>query len=123
VQLIESVKAWKKKEAAKAANGSDDTEEGETEPTPEVTVKTFKVHADQKKTIDAALDKAKKASGTTVDTVALEFICLDYLAGGETKPLDKQLAGLDLEKAIAVFEKAFPQTSLEVTVEEEAEAA
>ena len=54
-----------------------------------VTTMSFKVHSDQKATIDAAIEKAKEASGTSVGTVALEFICLDYM-GGQT--LDQRLA-------------------------------
>ena len=43
------------------------------------TTLTFKPHADQLETIKAALDKAKEAGNTTYDTVALEYVCLDYL--------------------------------------------
>jgi hypothetical protein len=48
-------------------------------------IKTFKLHDDQRKTIDAAIEKAKATSGTTVDSAALELICHDY-ASGQTLP-------------------------------------
>ena len=44
-------------------------------------IKTFKFHDDQVKTIDAAIEKAKATSGTSVDSPALELICLDYVRG------------------------------------------
>ena len=44
-------------------------------------IKTFKFHDDQVKTIDAAIEKAKATSGTSVDSAALELICLDYVGG------------------------------------------
>lgn len=47
-------------------------------------VKTFKFHDDQHDTVEAAIEKAKKSSGTPYDSAALEFVCLDYL-GGQTK--------------------------------------
>jgi len=50
-----------------------------------VTAKTFKVHEGQKQVIEAALDKAKALGETTIDTVALEYIASDYLAGGNAK--------------------------------------
>jgi hypothetical protein len=56
-------------------------------------IKTFKFHDDQVKTIDAAIEKAKATSGTSVDLAALELICLDYL-GGQT--LEERLAVLVL---------------------------
>ena len=46
-----------------------------------VTNMHFKVHADQKATIDAALEKSKEISGTEVGAVALTNVCLDFLGG------------------------------------------
>jgi hypothetical protein len=46
-------------------------------------VKTFKFHDDQVATVGAAIEKAKAKSGTSVDSIALEYICLDYM-GGQT---------------------------------------
>ncbi len=47
---------------------------------------TFKPHDDQFQTIKAALDKCKQESGTKHDTVALEYICLDYLSPAKMMP-------------------------------------
>ena len=45
------------------------------------TVKTFKFHDAQVKTVDAAIEKAKATSGTSSDSAALELICLHYVGG------------------------------------------
>lgn len=49
---------------------------------------TFKVHEDQKETIEAALAKGKKAASTDANTVALEMICLEYLGAATKKAPD-----------------------------------
>jgi hypothetical protein len=46
------------------------------------TYKTFKLHADQKEIVEAALDYAKAKSGTKVDTVALEYVCQEVMGTG-----------------------------------------
>jgi hypothetical protein len=53
-----------------------------TESTP-VTKMTFQLHDDQRPAIDNALMKAKDEGNTEFDGVALEYICMDYLAGGK----------------------------------------
>ena len=63
-------------------------------------VKTFKFHDDQVKTIDAAIEKAKATSGTSVDSAALELIRLDYVGG---QPLQEQLAVLGPEALAKTF--------------------
>ena len=63
-------------------------------------LKTYKLHEDQAKTIDAAIEKAKATSGTSVDSAALELICLDYL-GGQT--LQERLAVLGAEALAKTF--------------------
>jgi len=65
-----------------------------------VQVKTFKFHEDQVKTVDAAIEKAKKSSHTPHDSVALEYICLDYM-GGST--LQQRFAGLAPEAVAKTF--------------------
>lgn len=80
----------------------------------ETTTLTFKVHEDQKATIKLAIDKAKEVSGTTTDTVALDNICSDYLAGN-AKPLWQRLKELEIDKALEVFDKAFPDVQLMLT--------
>ena len=63
-------------------------------------MKTFKFHEDQVKTVDAAIEKAKKSSNTPHDSVALEYICQDYM-GGST--LQQRFAGLVLEAVAKTF--------------------
>jgi hypothetical protein len=41
-------------------------------------VKTFKFRDDQIKTVQAAIDRAKKIAGAEDDSAALEIICRDY---------------------------------------------
>lgn len=47
--------------------------------------KMFKFHDDQLEIVNAAIERAKKQSGTESDSVALEYICLDF-QGGQTLP-------------------------------------
>ena len=110
LQLIETVKAHKAQGAPKAL-------EDQTSKT--VTTKTFKVHEDQKATIEAAIDKAKEDSGTAVDTAALEFICLDYLGG---QSLADRLKKLGLEAALEAVEKAFPNVNISVEIDDDTAA-
>ena len=78
-----------------------------------VTTMTFKVHNDQKVTVEAALKKAKDVSGTDIGTVALEFICLDYLGGNaKGQPLSDTLKDVGIEKAVEAFNAAFPDSQL-----------
>lgn len=96
--------------------GSIETDAQESTP---VTTMTFKLHADQKTTVKEALGKAKAACDSTVDTVALEFIMLDYLGGNTaTASLPGQLQKAGLEAALQAFEKAFPNVDLTANVEE-----
>jgi hypothetical protein len=61
--------------------------------------KTFKLHADQKEIVEAALKHAKEKSGTAHDTVALELIAQQFMGTG--------LAFEDLESAMAAeYKKA-----------------
>lgn len=110
LQLIETVKSAKNKNNAPAQ-----LEGGEAKT---VTTKTFKVHEGQKATIELALEKAREASNTTVDTVALENICLDYL-GGQT--LAQRLSSAGLEKALEALDKAFPEVNFAVEMPDAAE--
>lgn len=59
-------------------------------------IKTFKLHDAQVKTIDAAIEKAKATSGMSVDSAALELICLDYVGGQQ---LQERLAVLGPESS------------------------
>lgn len=104
--LIDTVKAHLAKDAPK----------GEQEQASKtVTTKTFKVHEDQKATIEAALSKARDQGKTSVDTVALELICMDYL-GGVT--IDQKLKAMGLEAAANALAKAFPDANIDVGLPE-----
>ena len=111
VTLIETVKNAKAKNAQQAITD-------ETSKT--VTTMSFKVHTDQKATIDAAVEKAKSQSGTAAATVALEFICLDFLGGAS---LSERLKKAGPEAAFKAIEAAFPSYNVEVTMPEEEAAA
>jgi len=51
----------------------------ENKPRSDITYKTFKLHSDQKEIVEAALSLAKRKGGTTVDTVALEYIAQEFM--------------------------------------------
>ena len=110
VTLVETVKNAK----AKNAQGQVTDETSKT-----VTTMSFKVHSDQKSTIEAAIDKAKGQSGTDVGTVALEFICLDFM-GGQT--LAERMKKAGVENALKALEAAFPGMNFDVSMAEEASA-
>lgn len=89
------------------------------------TTMTFKLHEDQKIAIREALDKNKHEAGTEFDSVALENICIDYLATGskkvkavkEVKPLtlEEMMGKVTVEQAIEAFNKAFESEELVLT--------
>jgi hypothetical protein len=83
-----------------------------------VTTKTFKVHSDQLQTINAALDKAKEMAGTSVDTVALDFICIDFLGGSKALPLKDQMVKVGIEQTLEQLQAAFPTHNFQVEAPE-----
>jgi len=114
-ELIEEVKQFKGE--GESNSGGDDAAPAKT------TTMTFKAHEDQAETIKSALDKAKEAAGTTVDTVALEFICLEFVnnfsgQGGEPAgpPSAEVFQSIGYEKVLELFEEAFPDINLAVEV-------
>jgi hypothetical protein len=114
VTLIETVKNAK----AKAVQQSITDETSKT-----VTTMSFKVHEDQKATIEAAIEKAKVQSGTDTNTVALEFICLDFMGGTSLVDTFKKLGP---EKVFKAVDQAFPTLNVDVTMPDdgaEAQAA
>jgi hypothetical protein len=107
-------------------SGNDTAIEQDGNPTTKV---SFALHADQKETIRAALEKAKEISGTGSDTVALEMIATDFL--GKPAPVQSSATPastgafvIDLPgpitdsqmEALEIFEKAFPDIELEVKI-------
>lgn len=79
-----------------------DGSEGEDKPT---TSKTFKLHDGQIEVVLAALEKAKNVSGTEVDSVALEYVCNDFL-GSYTPAQLLQAIGFD--QAMEAMKSAYP---------------
>ncbi len=78
-------------------------------------VKTFKFHDDQNDTVNAAIEKAKADSGTAVDAVALEYICLDYM-GGHT--IAERLQAIGPLSAAKGMKDAYPTEALVAFVKE-----
>jgi hypothetical protein len=109
IQLTETVKTVKNAKAKDNAPAI--TGEAKV-----VTTMTFKVHSDQKATIEAAIAKAKEAAGSDVSTAALEFICMDYLGGMD--PVER-LQKMGAQKAFDAIGKAYPNFQIDVVVNEE----
>lgn len=91
-----------------------------------IKTKTFKLHEDQLGNVEAALTKAREEGNTEVDSVALEYVCLSYLnntgkAKGKAKVDNATakafLASLELEDAAQLLADAFPDQTLNITVE------
>lgn len=112
LQIQEMVKSNQQSNAPKAL---------EDQASKTVTTKTFKVHQDQKETIEAALAKAREIMGTSVDTVALEHICIEF-TGGSHNTMEARMKMMGVDEVLAVFEKAFPDVELTVGVPDDAEA-
>jgi len=109
LQLIAAVKAFKSGELS-----TDGTTEADTSG---VTTITFKVHPDQKETIKQAVEQALEESDTEFKSVALEAICLNFLAGGSTKPSKPLSLAGTMEKysvhhVLDAFEATFPTVDL-----------
>jgi hypothetical protein len=100
-------------------------EAGDVEDINSVTTKTFKLHEDQRETVVTALSVARDAAETEYDSVALEYICLDYLNNGQSAgagsgaiELTSAFKALGYESVLKVFEEVWPEVELEVTVPE-----
>lgn len=113
LQLQEYIKA----QSAGTSTGGDEPTQTEAKKT---TTMTFKLHEDQKQTVKEALAKAKHETGTQVDTVALEHICLDFL-GGQSKlakvpTLEELMKGKSAEEVLMAFGEIFPEVELSATL-------
>ena len=95
-------------ELVRAAQNKDKQITGNSSP---VVTKTFKLHTDQKATVEAALDKAREQANTDADTVALEFICLDFL---NSISLVERIKAAGIDKALDALSKAFPEADFAV---------
>lgn len=109
---------WTKKVATKSSGigvfSSLDPSSNSTKASTKAT-KTFKMHDDQKETIEAAIEKAKEKSSTTVDTVALEYICMEFLSGKQVS-LQQQVAGLDRVATLSLMHQLFRKVGFATTV-------
>lgn len=114
LQLIAAVKAFKSGELST---------DGTTDPDSSgVSTITFKVHPDQKETIKQAVDQALEDSDTVFKGVALEAICLNFLAGGSTKAskpmsLVGTMEKYSVEQVLDAFEVVFPNTNITAELE------
>jgi hypothetical protein len=63
---------------AEKLKGNAETEQGPKT----ITIKTFKLHADQKQLVEDGLQKASKETGSDVDSVNLEAVFQSYLGAG-----------------------------------------
>lgn len=119
LQLQEYIKA---QTAGSVEGGSKSDGKDVKSESKKTTTMTFKLHEDQKQTIREALDKCKHETGTEVDTVALENICLNFL-GGESKlakipTLAELMTGKSAEEVLGVFGEVFPMVGIEATLPE-----
>ena len=118
LQLQEHIKS----ESAGASAGGDAPEgaEGSVAEAKKTTTMTFKLHEDQKETVRAALDKVKHETGTEFDSVALETLCLDFLAGDsklkKIPTLDEMMKNHSAEEVLTIFGDVYPEVQLEATL-------
>jgi hypothetical protein len=105
ITLIQTVKEHLAKDAPQAI------EDGQSKT---VTAKTFKVHEDQKATIEAAVSKAKEQGS---DAVRLRGPGV-HLLRLPRQPDDPQKLKSIIEAALSALEKAFPNAKIEVEIEE-----
>lgn len=78
----------------------------------------FKVDSDQRAIIVNAIDKAKANSSTKVNTVALEYICIEYVSGTHVSFIDR-LRTAGMEVALSTLADAFPGKDFEVAMPDE----
>ena len=93
---------------AKDENMNPPPADANAESTPKTTMK-FVVHEDQVENIKAALKKAKELGNTEFDGPALDWICIDYLAGGSI------LANAPLTKITPAQDSTVPETDSVMT--------
>mgnify|MGYP000497870997 CR=1 FL=1 len=114
-QLIEYVKAMKG-----GSTGGSDEDGGADMGGSDVKNLTFKVHDDQKASIEAAVQAKMESMGTEYGAVALTQICDEALTGegggSGSVSLGDAMAGAGFQKVLEEFEKQFPNIDLEVTV-------
>lgn len=110
LNLTAAVKAFKKGELST---------DGTTDPDSSgISTLTFQVHPDQKETIKEAVEQAMEDSNTEYKGVALEAICMNFLAGGSTKPAPKPLSlqgtmeKYSWTQVLEAFEAIWPEVNI-----------
>ena len=83
-------------------------------------VMKFSFYPDQVETVSAAIDKAKEAGNTSHDSVALEYICLEYVGSNGSKFEPGQLIGLasnmiGIDGIIEHLASLYPNVDIQVT--------
>ncbi len=89
------------------------------EETSSVSSISFKVHADQKENIKAAIAKAKGEAETEFDGVALDAICMNYLSGGKAakpKPLSDMFKAFQPEEVLEAFAVNWPDIDVKASM-------
>ena len=117
VNLQEAIKAFK--------SGTLSTD-GTTDPDSSgISTITYQVHPDQKETIKQAIDLAMEEADTEFKSVALEAICMSYLAGGKpgkkkAKPLSLQgtMEKYEAMEVLDAFEAIWPDINITAEMEE-----
>ncbi|MGI4990997.1 hypothetical protein ACRXCV_00065 (plasmid) [Halobacteriovorax sp. GFR7] len=114
-QLMEYVKAMQS-----GGSGGNDDGDGVNPNVTDVKPYTFKLHEDQKLSVDAAVQSCMEQIGTEYPAVAITHICDGFNAGetgtGKAANLGDSMAAVGFEKVLEEFEKQFPHVDLEVTV-------
>ena len=119
IQLQEYIKSLK---AGTSKAGTEEGGEAETEVSDvtSFTTMTFKLHEDQKETIQQAIDKAKEENDTDSPAVALEYIAMQYIEGtlgkGKKATLGSVIEGKTIEEVLEAVEKSFPEANIQVEV-------
>lgn len=124
VEVIKDMQVFQIREYIKiktAGTTAGDNGESAANEAKKLSTMTFKVHEDQKQSIREALDKNKHESGTEFDTVALENICIDYLAGDsklkKNPTLVELMQGMDVNDVVAAVDKVFPDVNFQFAPE------
>jgi hypothetical protein len=118
LQLIEYIAKATKGQAAGSST------ENAQEEAKQTSTKTFKLHKDQRETVDEALAKAKHTGATEHDSVALEMICMEYL-GSAPKIVDLKavMESKSMEEVLQAMQEAFPTLVMQAAVYETVEEA
>ena len=125
VAKAESMTTLNLQAAVKAYKAGDLSTDGTTDPDSSgVSTITFKVHPDQKETINEAVEQAMEDADTEFKGVALEAICMNFLAGGSTKEAPKPLSlqatmeNHSYEQVLEAFEAIWPEIAVTVELDD-----